>query len=574
MASETTNHKKLIATEKTDHVAISVEAADILKTKQGKLIPGSNWDGMKKLRKAGAGTNTQNTFIDGATIFIQSGRIDEKTQSNHTSEGLGFRSAAFRGDIVGQFGSRDVVKEGKQVMRTGDVTFHNCLHPTGEANCTGTLHAEDTATALVAKLRGQLSKLCQIVEFKGKCSHGRNVPSDEHSCSFFEVVKSGNAQRADGELDAERRQDPEAARRGHPKKEGVSERDEVLSFEVVRKNTSTSPVSPSLCQVGGKKKHTHWKALYGDKLLKEATDVDKFEVTVPGFAPPSITGLLPAIKWLLDTKNGPKQLTVTATSCGSSRTSLIQCYPNGKVAVDFTTERLKFEKVFDAIRTAALGIQYIGMVLNGGSMGKDTKFELMPAGSEFTFECEFKERKDHRVGAEWKATFGFNPLVLLDFKWPIPLSTFMGPFMAAGRMAEKVIEWLGFSAAVTWGAKFELLAAGVIECNKDDEYSGGIDSEVKLTLYAGVTLTRTKGAATFKLVMEFTIEGSMKLKLRPITNSKGFVSGALSGVVQVGFLIKHEDKGAVTKLFEAKPEWARFPRTEGSQSIGQPFTIL
>ncbi len=562
MASETMNHDLLIATAKTPHKVLSDGPSDIIIDPSGKPLPGTNWDDTKKLRKAGPCANTLNTFIDGAVIFIKDGRIDAGSQSSHPVAGPGKSSGSFRGDTSAMKGSPDLFKEKRATMRTSDLTRHNCFPPTGPSNTTGKVLVNLAATDLTAQLRGQITKLCTIIEKDdkgvfltfGKCAHGRSIPNGGQ----LEVVKSSNAPLIGKMLG----DDPEK-----------------LSFVVTRKDTTIAPSGAAKCQQPGE--HASWTAHWGSaaarnkkmSLLKAEKGVDKFEVEVPGFATPAITGVLPAIKWLLDTMGGPNVLTVTATSCSSSRTAVVRCYPNGKLSVNFAQEIQTFRKRFEAFNRIANFVVAFSRALNGGKVGSMT-FELLPGNCELSFECEFKERtkpgSEHLVGADWKATFGFNPLLKLEFKWPVPIEVFLGPFGAVARGAQWIADWVGLRGSFNVGFKVEAIIAGTISRDPDGKVSPGLEGEVAFGPNCELALERgPSGAPTHKIAVQLSITGSFKWKLRPDDSGQGAIKCEPTFEVQVGFTIEYTKTGSgTTKLVDYKPEWAKY------ENKGTPFIVL
>lgn len=559
MSSETVNHDLLIATEKTPHIAITDGPTDIILDPSGKPVPGTNWDDMKKLRKVGgygSFANTQNTFIDGAVVFLRSGRIDAATKSDHPVVGVGQKSGFFRGDIDGLQGSPDLVKEFRPVMRTTDPTRHNGFPPTGGFNALGHLKVNLSMADLEKQLIGQLRKLCEITKYDGKCSHGRAVPSGEQ----LEVVKSGNPQRPDGQKDSERRAD---------------ESTEWLEFEVLRQDTSVVPAKGAKCQQPGQ--HTHWKAMYGREILKEQKGVDKFRVNVPGVSTPALTGIIPAIKWMLDTISGPGILTVTATSCASSRTSVVRCYPNGKINVNFTQEIETFRKRMEKITRVLNFVVAMGRLLNGGKLGDNPMiFKILPGNNEISFECEFKERDNHLVGAEWKLTFACNPLAYLKIEWPIPLHIFLGPLGIIARGAQWLAEAAGIRGDLIFALTVQLVVAGVVERSKDGKFGPGFDAAIEIIPAFELTLSKggTREDPTYKLTIVLSLNCSVKLKVRPNDKGQGAVKGTVVGEIQGGLSIEYQKKGnSPKKLIDAKPEWAKWPKTDESQKIGDDFII-
>jgi hypothetical protein len=552
MSSETMNHDLLIATEKTPHKVITTGPTDIIIDPSGKPLPGVNWDDLKKLRKAGPGHNTQNTFIDGATIFIRTGRIDASSQSSHPVAGPGKSSGIFRGDTRAVGGSLDLIKEGRCTMRTTDTTGHNCMPPMGPQNTSGKVIINLAAVDLKGQLRDQIQKLCQIVEKDktgaflsfGKCSHKRAIPNGGQ----LEVVKSSNAPLV-GSI-------PVVGKH-------IDDPPETLEFEVTRMDTTIAPPGPAKCQQPGE--HASWTAMYGDKIIKQEKGVDKFKVDVPGWTSPALTGVLAAVKWGIDTWNGPKLLTVTAVSCAGSRSSIVRCYPNGKVAVNFAAEKTKFEKLFQPINEAAWAVKYLGQMLNGGSVGK-MKFEILPAGCELAYETEFKERDNHLVGREWKATFGFNPLCVLDFSWPVPIHVFLGPFGTVAKVAQWLLERAGLQGMFFVGFFFQIVLVGAIGRDKDGKFTPGFEGALELTPNCQLQLVRGGlQDPTHKVTVMLAITFSVKLKMKPNDKGQGGVKGVISGEIAIGFTIEYFKKGAGTsKLVDYKPEWAKWPKKEGA----------
>lgn len=528
MASETLNHNLLIATEKTPHLAASDGPTDIILDPTGKPLPGSNFDDMKKLRKAGPCANTKNTFINGAVIFIRDGRIDATTKSTHPVAGPGTKSAMFRGDVSAMRGSRDLYKERRQVMRTTDTTRHNCMPPVGPENCYGKIVINALAVNLNAQLRAQIAKLCEITAYSAECSHGRPVPSGQ----ALEVVKSGNGT-------------------------------ETLTFAVIRKDTTITPPGNAKCQQVGL--HTAWRATYGSRVLKEEKGKDTFTVDVPGITTPALEGIIPGVKWMLDTITGPGILTVTAVSCASSRTSVVRCYPNGKLAVDWAKEIEKIKRVFQPINDAAWAVQYLGRMLNGGSVGKMT-FKVLPDGCVGAFECEFKERANHLVGAEWKFSFGCDPLVQLDFAWPVPIPVFFGPFGTVARITQWLIEAAGLAGMFSVGFSFKVVVVGTISRDKDGKYSPGFEASLTFTPNCKLQLVRGGWQdPSHKLTVTLGVSFTVKLTILPNDKGQGVVKGVVTGTIQVGFSVDYEKRGSPgRKLVDYKPEWAKWPKEEGT----------
>lgn len=535
MTTETTNHDLLIATDKTPHVCRSEPNADTCVDKKTQIpFRFNNWHYPKQgLRVQGWNRNTRNTFIDGGRVFLQTGRIDAASHSDHPRTDLeGVTSLFFRGDTQGAKGSPDLIKEERSVMRTTDPTWHNCKPPNGPMNCKGTVQIDLDALAADRALRDQILKKCTITSFRGTCSHGRAAPNGGQ----LEVVKS------------------------------TGFAPEMLTFTTTRQDTSVAPPGGAKCQFPGT--HAKWKAVYGAKVIQEAQGVDQFVVRVPGFSTPNLTGVIPAVAWMIRMMRGPQYLTISAEGCAGPASTMVRCYPNGKLAVDFTSEKAKFQAAFQKVKDILEFVKYMGALLNGGSVGKMT-FELIPDGSTLAFECEFKERKNHLVGVAWKATAGFNPLAKLDFAWPVPLPTFLGPFAWVGKTAQWIAEAAGLEGRLTVGFFFQFIVVGTFERSEEGVYTPAMEPAITFTPNMQLTLTKgSKQDPSHKITIMLGIEFGLKLQIVSAQTGDSLLQGKLTGSIQIGFTIDYFKKGSGTsKLVDYKPDWARWPADPNGKEL-------
>jgi hypothetical protein len=217
MPDTVSNQNRTVVHKGSTHTAVATEP-DVCKVPPGIPTPFENTVPSTRLT---SNTTTQ-TFIQNNVICIQGTYIGPLSDSAHAGVLGGVTSSTYRMEAEATSWSRDVLAEGKGVVRTNDTTTQNHGNTSGIVVAGFLVAAEQGFESLA-------SKKCRIEPLRGVCDHGRELGW------------------------------PTPTRNGDPEYLEILADDEVL-FHTIRKDITKTPheIEPPCAATGHT--HTYWKA--------------------------------------------------------------------------------------------------------------------------------------------------------------------------------------------------------------------------------------------------------------------------------------------------------------------------
>ena len=545
---------------------------------------------------------TTNTFISKQTVWTQPATIGPSDPA-HAGVGKGVASGTYRDVAKATSWSRDVKMEGKFVVRTGDSTTQN------KANTTGTV----VGAALVAKAdaAAQLKKLmCTIVKLDGKCKHDRELGLPPGATTgepnYLEVlggdVVTFEATRKDLHANPEAPGDCSegihtkwlATRAFSGDKEKVEKALTAKDkFEAGMPLTEIKAFGPG-CEANEKSlevgKFKGKEKSVGDFTNREDGDAKTYkmfdapnrgggsdgrfsegggrsiEKGIPVYGQmKALTGanndLLKAARLWRALKD-PPVITVNAAACSGAKTATLKVYPFGPFKLDLFSG--KIEQTVDKIRR----VLDVGQKL-ADAFGHPIQIRFLEEPA-LTFSIEYKELKKDFVTSKkkqlykvqvrraWQLEFKFGCFLAFSLKFTTPIVNFLG---VAGAVIARICKAIGLEGNLFFKVELTLNPSANIQWDEYDVVKADLKNEVALTFSAGLE--------AYCKCAEFTIYGysQFTLTFSEPHAAEGYLLGCqVRGAVQLGV------KGAarvnvwkyeVSKEFDWKPDWLKWPKEEG-----------
>ena len=226
----------------------------------------------------------------------------------------------------------------------------------------------------------------------------------------------------------------------------------------------------------------------------------------------------------------PPVITVNAAACSGAKTATLKVYPFGPFKLDLFSG--KIEQTVDKIRR----------VLDVGQKLADA----------------FGHPIQIRFLEEPALTFKFGCFLAFSLKFTTPIVNFLG---VAGAVIARICKAIGLEGNLFFKVELTLNPSANIQWDEYDVVKADLKNEVALTFSAGLE--------AYCKCAEFTIYGysQFTLTFSEPHAAEGYLLGCqVRGAVQLGV------KGAarvnvwkyeVSKEFDWKPDWLKWPKEEG-----------
>ncbi|HZF47601.1 MAG TPA: DUF4150 domain-containing protein [Polyangiaceae bacterium] len=605
MADTTGNQNRVIATNGTSHVAMTMGPTDVCKLPNNVPVPFPNFISAKGNLQKG----TTNTKIANQPVWIQRSNLGPTSNPPHAGVNKGVASGTYRGIAKATGFSKDVQMEGQFVVRTGDPTTQNKANTTGSvagSNMMPQVEAQDAYKKL----------LCTITKLEGKCGHGRELgpppgAAKNTESNYLEILLGDTVEfTSTRENLITRVVDPgcekgihthwEAKTTGQSWKEQakgavlgppeVEKKDSLKVYKLggkltdedgsvtvgktkseesdvkdyTRRNRMKSPKpeddgflgTPSE-NVTAKNSSGNWAhdgavTNKGDKAEQERRDKANFKR--------KITGLIKDAALFWDAAAHPRVITVESSACSGKKAATIKCFPKDKLEVSLFDEKVTaaVEKVQSFLKLVERSTSFFGWPAKIEFL-KDPKLNFGIEYKELTADKPEKSLPYNigKVGPYWKVqcrrawslSFGFSPLIGGFAKGTAPIAAALP---AVGPAVATVMKWIGAKGDFFMKLEIQFAPKGTITWTEYDVVTVDVSAEFTITFSAGIEI--------YVKVAEATVYGYLEGKVtfdnwgpRP-----GYLLACdMKGEIQLGV------KGAATasfwgvkysKDFDYKPE--------------------
>jgi hypothetical protein len=512
MTDSASNQKRSIATAYTEHVAKTADASDrcyiIGRKDQDRSF--KNFTPTKD--RLDEGTNSQNTTIYDAIVWIDGGKTT-RTDPMHPPYVLAYNTdEIYRKPARNTTCSLDLFIEGKGVVRTQDGTKQN-----GE-NCDGYVDGDELSDFNRRFTDEFFAKRCTLVSLTGECGdQGLGREEEDSEVENYLEIFSG---------------------------------DEVV-FTAVRENRFFNPPRQNTsCSL--EPKHTLWLAertgagldAESDDGSGETFNVGSSLTEIKGWQKyaPSEVGAGPVqvsfepLVTMFRVHNDPPRVAVTASACSGDMVANLRIFPKNpaKLIVDVRQENEKSYYKDDppAIATALKRFRTIKegaktLTALASVSGFEVDFKLF-VGFSFELEvgyerCTKEETNDDRyvstahIGRYWTLKLEASPLCELSVTGAAGVLTVLG---------------IVFPALAPW-------------CMRADKFLGDTIGNLELFLTAGIGVSITyefgqdaHGDTTSKEIRKFGVlirlDGGIRLRAGGTSKIEAFIGVTAEPAVEVG----------------------------------------